>query len=99
MSAHLWFKLTRSISYLHAHAPADNGGVVSYTKHVRDTAANSLAMRNSLAGIEEAVIDLMLLSQTHLLVGTVGSSYSQTAKLIGAPFFVSVGVEYENKLR
>lgn len=37
-------------------------------------------------------------SQVHLLIGTVGSSYSQTARLMGDPFFVSVGVEYENKL-
>ena len=55
-------------------------------------------MRNDVHGMEEAVIDLWLLSQGKILVGTVGSSYSQTAKLMRGPFFVSVGVDYENKL-
>jgi hypothetical protein len=72
--------------------------VVSYSKAVRDAAADNWEMRNQLAGVQEAVIDLFLLSETRMLVGTVGSSFSQTPKLIGAPVFVSVGSEYENKL-
>jgi len=72
--------------------------VVSYSKAVRDSATDSLAMRSSSAGTAEAVIDLWLLSRARMLVGTVGSSYSQTAKLMGKNFFMSVGVEYENRL-
>ena len=83
---------------LSPRARAASGAVVSYSKSVRDSSADSLAMRNNAAGIAEAVVDLWLLGRVRMLVGTVGSSYSQTAKLMGSPFFVSVGVEYENKL-
>ena len=72
--------------------------VVSYSKAIRDTTQNALAMRSSTAGTAEAVVDLWLLSRTRMLVGTVGSSYSQTAKMMGGPFFISVGVEFENRL-
>lgn len=75
-----------------------NGGVLSYKKDVRDNSLSSLQMRNTAAGIEEAVVDLWLLSSSSVLIGTVGSTYSQTAKLIGSPFYVSVGVEFENKV-
>lgn len=71
---------------------------MSYSKAVRDASSNSLEMRNQVAGVREAVIDLVLLSKTQLLVGTVGSSFSQTPKLMGSPFFVSVGSQYENKV-
>ena len=87
-------RLTSSIS---CNGAAATGAVVSYTKTVRDSSASSLAMRNTVAGMAEAVVDLWLLSSVRMLVGTVGSSYSQTAKLMGSPFFVSVGVEYENR--
>lgn len=73
-------------------------GVVSYSKSVRDSAHDSLAMRSNVAGTAEAVVDLWLLSKARMLVGTVGSSFSQTSKLMGGPFFLSVGVEFENKL-
>ncbi len=76
----------------------DSDSIVSYSKAVRDSAVDSLAMRSSSAGTAEAVIDLWLLSRARMLVGTVGSSYSQTAKLMGKNFFMSVGVEYENRL-
>lgn len=70
---------------------------MSYTKAVRDVAKDNWEMRNQLAGVQEAVIDMWLLSETKFLVGTVGSTFSQTPKLIGSPFFVSVGSEFENK--
>lgn len=37
-------------------------------------------------------------SRAQVLVGTVGSTFSQTAKLMGDAFFLTVGVEYENKV-
>lgn len=77
----------------------DDGSIVSYSKAVRDSASDSLEMRSSAAGTVEAVIDLWLLSRARMLVGTVGSSYSQTAKLMGKNFFMSVGVEFENRLQ
>ena len=82
----------------HTHLRDDDGSIVSYSKAVRDAAADSLAMRSSLAGTAEAVVDLWLLSRARMLVGTEGSTYSQTAKLLGKNFFMSVGVEYENRL-
>jgi hypothetical protein len=33
-----------------------------------------------------------------MLLGTVGSTFSQTARQMGKPFFVTVGVEFENRL-
>lgn len=76
-----------------------NETIVSLSKTVRDSSLNSLEMRNNATGVEEAVADLWLLSRCHLLLGTVGSSYSQSAKLMGdANFFMTVGVEYENRL-
>jgi hypothetical protein len=85
---------------LAAKAPglATSGAVVATQKHVRDTAADNWETRNDLAGIMEAVVDLHMLSQCQVLVGTVGSSYSQAAKMWGGPFFITVGAEYENAL-
>jgi hypothetical protein len=82
----------------YGNGSADDGSVVSYSKAVRDSAVDSIAMRSSIAGTAEAVIDLWLLSRARMLVGTTGSSYSQTAKLMGKLFFMTVGVEYENRL-
>lgn len=33
-----------------------------------------------------------------MLLGTVGSTFSQTAKLMGKPFFITVGVQFENRM-
>lgn len=82
-----------------ANVTEENGGVVSYFKAVRNVATDNWSMRNNVEGISEAVVDVMLLSETRFLVGTVGSTFSQTPKLMGSysPFFVSVGSQYENK--
>lgn len=84
--------------YGHGGVNDEDGSLVSYSKAVRDSAADALAMRSSSAGTAEALIDLWLLSRARILVGTTGSSYSQTAKLMGKNFFMSVGVEFENRL-
>lgn len=42
-------------------------------------AATTHATRDSLAGIEDAVVDLFLLRRTHLVIGTASSSYSALA--------------------
>lgn len=82
--------------------------VISFKKATRDTAGNWLAMRSVVSGIEEAVIDLYLLSRASMVIGTVGSTFSQTARLMGGRvgkgsgeggvFYVTVGAEFENAL-
>ena len=76
----------------------DNYSVVSYKKSVRDASSSAYEMRSNVDGTKEAIIDLWLLSETPVLIGTTGSTYSQAARLIGNHFFTAVGVEYENKL-
>jgi hypothetical protein len=61
------------------------------------TAGSALAARSTTAGLREAVADLWLLSRCPVLIGTVGSGFSQTARLMGAGFFVTVGAEFEVK--
>ena len=73
--------------------------VESLKKEIRDGAKDSIEMRDSVSGTMEGVADLWLLSQTKVLLGTVGSSYSQTAKMMShSAFFLTIGVEFENKL-
>ena len=88
----------RNALYKSANVSDVDFGVVSYGKAVRDSSHNSLAMRSNVAGTAEAIVDLWLLSKARMRVGTVGSSFSQTSKLMGGPYFLSVGVEFENKL-
>ena len=44
--------------------------------------------RSSVEGIQQAMVDVMLLSSCPVLIGTYYSSYSETAKLIGRPFYI-----------
>jgi hypothetical protein len=55
-------------------------------------AATSSLARDSLAGIENAVVDLFLLRQTHLVIGTASSSFSELAAFgRGVPFEATDG--------
>lgn len=83
-------KLTKSLNLT-----LDRLDVVSYSKSVRSS--DALETRSRVDGTKEAIIDMWLLSQTPILIGTTGSTYSQAARLIGDHFFTSVGVEYENR--
>ena len=74
--------------------------VVSFPKSTRDANGGSwLGMRSVVSGLQEAVADLYLLSRCRVLVGTVGSTFSQTAKLMNGDnaFFITVGAELELK--
>lgn len=73
--------------------------VFSLPKHVRDSSHSSIAMRSVVSGVQEAVADLWLLSKCQIIVGTVGSTFSQTARLMSRErtFFVTVGAELELK--
>jgi hypothetical protein len=75
--------------------------VVSMPKATRDAAKGSftgwLETRSVVSGIQEAVADLYMLSRAQILIGTVGSTFSQTAKLMGDAFFVTVGAHLELK--
>lgn len=46
--------------------------------------------RNSVQGIQEALADVMLLADCPVLIGTYYSSYSETAKMMGWPFYIQV---------
>jgi hypothetical protein len=49
--------------------------------------------RSSVAGIQQALVDVLLLANCPVLVGTYYSSYSETAKLIGWPYYIQIGRE------
>lgn len=49
--------------------------------------------RSTVAGIQQALVDVLLLSECPILVGTYYSSYSETAKLIGWPYYIQIGRE------
>ncbi|KAK9815204.1 hypothetical protein WJX73_010901 [Symbiochloris irregularis] len=53
--------------------------------------ADSVYTRGSVAGIQAALTDIILLSSCPVLVGTFYSSYSETAKLLGGGYYVQVG--------
>ena len=72
--------------------------VVSLPKATRDAAGNWLSMRSVVSGLEEAVADLYLLSRTNVLLGTVGSTFSQTAHLMGDAYFLTIGADLELKI-
>lgn len=71
--------------------------VVSLPKATRDAAEGWLSMRSVVSGLEEAVADLYLLSRCHVLLGTVGSTFSQTARLMGDSYFITIGADLELK--
>ena len=72
--------------------------VVSLPKATRDAAGGWLSMRSVVSGLEEAVADLYLLSRCHVLLGTVGSTFSQTAHLMGDAYFITIGADLELKI-
>ena len=43
-----------------------------------------------MEGIQQALVDVLLLADCPVLIGTYYSSYSETAKLIGWPYYVQV---------
>lgn len=47
--------------------------------------------RSTVAGIQQALVDVLLLSECPILIGTYYSSYSETAKLIGWPYYIQIG--------
>lgn len=49
--------------------------------------------RSTVAGIQQALVDVLLLSECPVLIGTYYSSYSETAKLIGWPYYIQVTSE------
>lgn len=59
------------------------GQVLTYVKKERS--------RVKVQGIQEALVDVMLLADCPILIGTYYSSYSETAKLMGWPFYIQVG--------
>jgi hypothetical protein len=73
--------------------------VVSMPKTTRDASKKSsqqwLETRSVVSGLQEAVADLYMLSRTQILIGTVGSTFSQTAKLMGDAFFLTAGAHLE----
>ena len=76
--------------------------VVSMPKATRDASKGSsqgwLEARSVVSGLQEAVADLYLLSRAQILIGTVGSTFSQTAKLMsGDAFFLTAGAHLELK--
>lgn len=46
--------------------------------------------RDKVEGIQQALAEVLLLSSCPVLVGTYYSSYSETAKLIGWPYYIQV---------
>lgn len=46
--------------------------------------------RDKVAGIQQALAEIFLLADCPILVGTYYSSYSETAKLIGWPYYIQV---------
>lgn len=58
------------------------GQVLTYEKVERS--------RLALQGIREALVDVMLLADCPVLIGTYYSSYSETAKMMGWPFYIQV---------
>lgn len=48
--------------------------------------------RLAVEGIQEALLDVMLLADCPVLIGTYYSSYSETAKMMGWPFYVQVNI-------
>jgi hypothetical protein len=58
------------------------GQVLTYVKKERS--------RVKVQGIQEALVDVMLLADCPILIGTYYSSYSETAKLMGWPFYIQV---------
>lgn len=75
--------------------------VVSMPKATRDASKGSsqgwLETRSVVSGLQEAVADLYMLSRAQILIGTVGSTFSQTAKLMGDAFYITVGAHLEQK--
>ena len=49
--------------------------------------------RTSVQGGQQALIDLSLLASCPVLLGTLASSYSETARLLGSSLFVEVGTD------
>ena len=45
-----------------------------------------------MLGIREALVDVMLLADCPVLIGTYYSSYSETAKMMGWPFYIQVSL-------
>ena len=43
-----------------------------------------------MLGIQQALVDVMLLADCPVLIGTYYSSYSETAKMMGWPFYIQV---------
>lgn len=41
-----------------------------------------------MEGIQQALVDVLLLAECPVLIGTYYSSYSETAKLIGWPYYI-----------
>ena len=58
------------------------GHVLTYEKFERS--------RLAVQGIREALVDVMLLADCPVLIGTYYSSYSETAKMMGWPFYIQV---------
>ena len=50
--------------------------------------------RNAVRGIQEALVDVMLLADCPVLIGTYYSSYSETAKMMGWPFYIQVPLQF-----
>jgi len=77
--------------------------VVSMPKATRDAPRRSsvgwLETRGveEVSGLQETVADLYMLSRAQILIGTAGSTFSQTAKLMGDAFFLTAGAELELK--
>lgn len=59
------------------------GQVLTYVKKERS--------RLVVQGIQEALVDVMLLADCPVLIGTYYSSYSETAKMMGWPFYIQIG--------
>ncbi len=59
------------------------GHVLTYEKFERS--------RLAVQGIREALVDVMLLADCPVLIGTYYSSYSETAKMMGWPFYIQAG--------
>jgi len=59
------------------------GQVLIYVKKERS--------RLKVQGIQEALVDVLLLADCPVLIGTYYSSYSETAKMMGWPFYIQVG--------